>query len=326
MPKPEYEFYDVAAVAWTPVDGRVPGLWERILARDDEGGVVTRILRFDPGTNTSEMGPQVHDYWEEVYILEGSLHDLTLDQRFPTGYFACRPPGMRHGPWIAPDGCLTFEVRYHAAPPGNGLGRTTDAAGERPTSGVEPGEAKQARPPSAFSATEFRRACAQFATGVTVVTTRAADGTPAGLTANAFASVSLEPPLVLLCLDRRLRSYRAFRESGRYAVHDLASHQTALATRFATRGADKFAGLTYRAGRGELPIIPGYLALFECVVETIQEAGDHTIFVGRVEGLDIGSALQPPLAFARGRFATLHADTGLTLPPEAGELWALGWA
>jgi hypothetical protein len=113
MPKPEFEFFPVDNVAWTPaMGGLVSGLFERILATDEESGVATRMLRFDPGTNTSAAGPQVHPFWEEVYILQGSLHDLTLDQTFPQGTYACRPPGMRHGPWIAVDGCLTFEVRY----------------------------------------------------------------------------------------------------------------------------------------------------------------------------------------------------------------------
>src|SRR6266536_2192164 len=98
MAKPEHEFFPVEHVAWTPA----------------QGGVATRMLRFDPGTNTSAAGPQVHDFWEEVYIVQGSLHDLTLDQSFAQGTYACRPPGMRHGPWLAPEGCVTFEVRYPA--------------------------------------------------------------------------------------------------------------------------------------------------------------------------------------------------------------------
>jgi len=113
MPKPEYEFFDVTDVDWTPVPGGVEGLTERILARDDRGGVASRILRFGPGTDTSPMGVLTHPFWEEVYILEGALHDLTLDRTFSAGQFACRPPGMPHGPWRAPEGCLTLEVRYH---------------------------------------------------------------------------------------------------------------------------------------------------------------------------------------------------------------------
>jgi hypothetical protein len=113
MPKPEREFFPVDEVAWTPaMSGLVPGLFERILATDPSTGVATRMLRFDPGTNTSAAGPQIHPFWEEVYILEGSLHDLSLDRTFGKGTYACRPPGMPHGPWIAADGCLTFEVRY----------------------------------------------------------------------------------------------------------------------------------------------------------------------------------------------------------------------
>jgi hypothetical protein len=113
MAKPEREFFPVEQAAWTPAQGGlVAGLFERILAVDNATGVATRMLRFDPGTDTSVAGPQVHDFWEEVYIVQGSLHDLTLDQAFPQGSYACRPPGMRHGPWLAPDGCLTFEVRY----------------------------------------------------------------------------------------------------------------------------------------------------------------------------------------------------------------------
>jgi hypothetical protein len=113
MSKPECEFFPVESVPWTPAQGGiVPGLFERILAADPDSGVATRMLRFDPGTNTSAAGPQSHDFWEEVFIVEGSLHDLTLNQTFPKGTYACRPPGMPHGPWIAPEGCLTFEVRY----------------------------------------------------------------------------------------------------------------------------------------------------------------------------------------------------------------------
>jgi hypothetical protein len=116
MAKAEREFFPVEEVAWTPaMGGQVPGLYERVLAADPSTGVATRILRFDPGTDTSAAGPQTHPFWEEVYILQGSLHDLTLNQTFGQGTYACRPPGMLHGPWRAPDGCVTFEVRYSAA-------------------------------------------------------------------------------------------------------------------------------------------------------------------------------------------------------------------
>ena len=115
MPKPEREFFPVSDVEWTPaMGGLVPGLSERILATDPDTGAASRLLRFEPGTDTRAAGPQVHTFWEEVYILDGVLHDLTLDQTFRAGTYACRPPGMRHGPWVAPQGCTTFEVRYSA--------------------------------------------------------------------------------------------------------------------------------------------------------------------------------------------------------------------
>jgi hypothetical protein len=112
MPKPEQEFRPAEKVEWTPCAGSVTGLHERILAADDEGGVATRILRFDPGTDTTPNGVQVHDFWEEVYILEGSLRDLRLNETFVAGMYACRPPGMEHGPWVSEGGCTTFEARY----------------------------------------------------------------------------------------------------------------------------------------------------------------------------------------------------------------------
>ncbi len=112
MSKSEFEFFAVEQVGWVPIPGKVPGLYERILARDPETGIATRMLRFMPGTDTSANGTLVHDFWEEVYILEGDLHDLALNQTFGAGMYACRPPGMRHGPWKSEKGCTTFEVRY----------------------------------------------------------------------------------------------------------------------------------------------------------------------------------------------------------------------
>jgi hypothetical protein len=114
LPKPELEFFDTASVGWTPCSGSVSGLTERVLALDSSSEAATRLLHFLPGTDTSANGVQVHDFWEEVYILEGSITDLTLQEGFSAGMYACRPPNMRHGPWVSPGGCLTFEVRYRA--------------------------------------------------------------------------------------------------------------------------------------------------------------------------------------------------------------------
>ena len=116
MPKPEYEFFDpliAAHLAWQPAAGDVTGqLHEMILSRDPETGDYTRLLRFAPGIDTTPNGVLTHDVWEEVWIIDGSIHDLRLGQTFSKGMYACRPPGMEHGPWTSPNGALTFEIRY----------------------------------------------------------------------------------------------------------------------------------------------------------------------------------------------------------------------
>ncbi|MEX1141081.1 MAG: cupin domain-containing protein [Thermoleophilaceae bacterium] len=112
MSKLEAEFFAADTVGWTPVAGDAELLYERILAPDGDGGVATRMLWFQPGADTSPNGMQVHDFWEEVYILEGAIHDIQLGRTFTAGMYACRPPGMEHGPWRSPEGCKTFEVRY----------------------------------------------------------------------------------------------------------------------------------------------------------------------------------------------------------------------
>jgi hypothetical protein len=111
MPKAEHEFFTATDVPWTAVPGDAGGLKERILAQA-RPGVATRLLCFEPGCDTTPNGVQVHDFWEEVYILSGSFTDLSLNQTFVAGQYACRPPGMPHGPWKSEEGCTTFEVRY----------------------------------------------------------------------------------------------------------------------------------------------------------------------------------------------------------------------
>lgn len=111
--KPELEFVDFKKFASKP-STNVKGLSERIIAQVPGTGVATRILEFEPGTDTSENGVQIHDFWEELYIIEGSIVDLVLNEEFTAGMVACRPPGMKHGPWKSPNGCKIFEVRYYS--------------------------------------------------------------------------------------------------------------------------------------------------------------------------------------------------------------------
>lgn len=112
MNKPEREFFPVTDVGFTLCPGENPKITERILSRDPDAGIATRILRYAPGADSSALGVQRHDFWEEVYILEGSFVDLSLNETFHAGMYACRPPGMAHGPWRSDEGVVTFEVRY----------------------------------------------------------------------------------------------------------------------------------------------------------------------------------------------------------------------
>lgn len=114
--KPELEFVDPTVdgrFAWTPLVGDATGqLSEIILSGSHESGFVSRLLKFEPNTDTSPNGVLTHDVWEEVWIIEGEIHDLRLGQTFTKGMYASRPPGMEHGPWTSPNGALTFEIRY----------------------------------------------------------------------------------------------------------------------------------------------------------------------------------------------------------------------
>lgn len=111
--KAEREFSAIDDIPYTPTEPLLDGLEEKIIAASGKPGIVTRLLRFAPGIDTTPNGTLAHDFWEEVYILEGEMTDLRLNQTFVAGDYACRPPGMDHGPWKAGDsGCLTFEVRY----------------------------------------------------------------------------------------------------------------------------------------------------------------------------------------------------------------------
>lgn len=152
---------------------------------------------------------------------------------------------------------------------------------------------------------QLRDALGAFATGVTIVTTRTAQGMDVGVTANSFNSVSLDPPLVLWSLAKSSGSLEAFVRADHFAVHVLASDQEVLSNTFARSGIDKFAGLSIERGNGDLPLLQGCSARFQCSVAYQYEGGDHVILVGRV--LDFEHSGRKPLAYLAGRYAyTLH--------------------
>jgi flavin reductase (DIM6/NTAB) family NADH-FMN oxidoreductase RutF len=150
---------------------------------------------------------------------------------------------------------------------------------------------------------ELRRVMGHFATGVTIVTTCGADGTPYGLTANAFTSLSLDPPLCLVCVDRKAESFAHFYDSKVFTVNVLSRAQEDLSNRFAKSGGDKFTGVETLPGRQGAPRIAGALATLECRITDTVEAGDHVVHVGRIEHADAAGG--DPLLFFQGRYRRL---------------------
>jgi 3-hydroxy-9,10-secoandrosta-1,3,5(10)-triene-9,17-dione monooxygenase reductase component len=153
---------------------------------------------------------------------------------------------------------------------------------------------------------------------VTIVTTRTRSGVDVGLTANSFNSVSLDPPMVLWSLAKSSKSLPAFLESGYFAVHVLSAAQETLSHTFATRGAEKFAGLSLERGRGDIPLLDGCSARFQCRTAVKYEGGDHLVFIGEVEAFDHFD--RPPLVFHGGRYAAAVARPRAAPAPDAGEL------
>lgn len=150
----------------------------------------------------------------------------------------------------------------------------------------------------------LRSALGTFATGITIVTTRDAQGRDWGLTVNSFNSVSLEPPLVLWSLGKRNEAtLTAFRDAGHFAVHVLAADQEALSNLFASPNADRFSAQEITRGAGDVPLLPGCLAVFQCRTATVHAGGDHEIFIGEV--LDFSSREGAPLLYHGGRYARL---------------------
>ncbi len=150
---------------------------------------------------------------------------------------------------------------------------------------------------------ELRRVMGHFATGVTIVTTKSGDGTPYGLTATAFTSLSLDPPLCIVCVDRRAESFAHFYDSKVFTVNVLVREQEDLSNRFAKSGGDKFSGVPTVPGRHGAPLIAGALAHLECRITDTLEGGDHVIHVGRVE--HVHTAPGEPLLYFQGRYRRL---------------------
>jgi flavin reductase (DIM6/NTAB) family NADH-FMN oxidoreductase RutF len=149
---------------------------------------------------------------------------------------------------------------------------------------------------------EFRSALGRFASGVTVVTARRRDGELLGITVSAFTSVSLDPPLVLVCIDKRASLHDHLAEGASFAVNILSQDQELMSRRFASKDENRFNGTAYRDSDG-VPILDGALATLKCRVVHSYPGGDHTIIVGEVESTAIEDG--KPLAYFRGGYVQL---------------------
>lgn len=150
---------------------------------------------------------------------------------------------------------------------------------------------------------ELRRVMGHFATGVTVITTMDRSGNPFGLTANAFTSLSLDPPLVLVCIDKGVQCYPYFEESGLFAVNLLSENQEELSRRFATKGIEKFSGVKWHKGKQGVALLDGAIGHIECRIVNRYDGGDHTIYVGEV--VRTSASGDRPLIFFKGKYRRL---------------------
>lgn len=156
---------------------------------------------------------------------------------------------------------------------------------------------------SALSTLVLRAALGRFATGVTIVSCRAADGSPVGLTANSFNSLSLQPPLILWSLRSVSPNLDSFLAAPHFAVNVLAESQVELSRRFASPVPDKFAEGLWAEGLGGVPVLAGCAAVFECEQVSFQTAGDHVLFIGQVHRVSESPAT--PLVFQSGHYRML---------------------
>ena len=156
----------------------------------------------------------------------------------------------------------------------------------------------------AFTGKDFRSALGAFATGVTVITTQTGDH-PYGMTANAFSSLSLDPPLVLVCVKSQAEGSQIIGQNGVFAVNVLGAEQEALSRYFSSkdrpRGAEAFKEISHRRGTSGSPILEGVAAFLDCRVTPRHPAGDHIIFIGEVRALGVEAAVEP-LLFHLGRY------------------------
>lgn len=158
---------------------------------------------------------------------------------------------------------------------------------------------------SGVSSDDFKAVMGSFCSGVTVVTTVDGEGGKWGITVSAFSSLSMDPPLCLVCIDKRAGSLGTLNEAKKFAVNLLSDQQDGLSNNFASRKDDKFADVEHEAGPATgCPVFPGALAWMECEVTEVLAGGDHDIFVGKIVGVKVDSEAKP-LLYWRGAYGDI---------------------
>lgn len=268
------------------------------------GWIATRALSLDDGAHLAAGLVLVDMPVDEDAITSGTAARLALPTLVVRGGFS-------------PAHCSAASDAFNAALP---IGQSADieecdvALGADRTEALlgqllEFLERRQPREAMEFKAGSdprtLRDAMGCFATGVTIVTALDTAGTPVGLTANSFTSVSLDPPLLLVCIANSAGTAPALREAAHFGVNVLQIGQQPASNRFATRGEDRFANLPWAPGQTGVPLLASSLVSFECQRESVHEAGDHYILVGRV----VRAQFEPhrdPLLYFRGKYRRLH--------------------
>ncbi|MFF2325842.1 MULTISPECIES: flavin reductase family protein [unclassified Streptomyces] len=179
-----------------------------------------------------------------------------------------------------------------------------------------------------FNATDFRRTLGHLPTGVTVITTRSRSGQPVGMACNSFMSVSLEPPLIMLCVGNTSSTLIDLQQSGTFCVNILGSDQGDLCRQFSVKDIDRFAGVRWTESAAG-PELCDAIVWMSCSIETEHVAGDHVIIIARVNGLRVNPDEPAPLVFHRGRFGSFHeaaeplvAAGALSRSGFSGSTWA----
>jgi flavin reductase (DIM6/NTAB) family NADH-FMN oxidoreductase RutF len=156
----------------------------------------------------------------------------------------------------------------------------------------------------------FRRVCSKYATGITILTVLDSRGAPQGMTVNSFTSVSLSPPLILVCIDRQTSILRHFLQGTRFGINVLHERQKELSTWFSRSGHDRFLGMAWSVGKTGAPILPEMLATIECEVTQMVEAGDHVVVIGAA--LHATWREGQPLIYFNSSYRSLESGTSVS--------------